>query len=80
MKKIVVIFFALYLFTPLSGQELLVDVQIQHQQIQGVDASVFDEMQKSISDFLINRKWTDINFQIEERIHATMVFTFNNAK
>jgi len=80
MKKIVVIFFALYLFTPLAGQELLVDVQIQHQQIQGVDASVFDEMQKSISDFLINRKWTDINFQIEERIHATMVFTFNNAE
>ncbi len=80
MKKIVVVFFALYLFTPLAAQELLVDVQIQHPQIQGVDASVFDEMQKSITDFLINRKWTDINFQIEERIHATLLITFNKAE
>ncbi len=80
MKKLVFIFLALSLFKFLPAQELLVDVQIQHPRIQGVDPTVFDEMKKSITDFMINRRWTDINFKIEERIHATMVFTINNAE
>jgi len=79
MRKIIIIFFTLLLADVAVSQEFLVDVQIQSQQIQGVDPSVFDEMQKSITDFMINRKWTNINFQLEERIRCTMVFTFNKA-
>ncbi len=80
MKKAVFIFLTLSLFKFLPAQELLIDVQIQHPKIQNVDPTVFDEMKKSITDFMINRRWTDLNFQIEERIHATFVFTFNFAE
>ena len=80
MKKLVFIFLILSLFKVLPAQELLVDVQIQHPKIQNVDPTVFDEMKKSITDFMINRRWTDLNFKVEERIHATLVFTFNFAE
>lgn len=70
----------LFLFTRgISAQEFLCNVQIQHQQIQGVDPSLFESMERAIFEFMNNRKWSDNNFQIEERIECTMVFTINQA-
>lgn len=59
----------------LNAQEFLCNVNIQLQGIQGVDQSVFDAMQKSIFEFMNNRKWSGYNFKMEERIECTMVFT-----
>lgn len=63
-----------------NAQEFLCNVQIQHRQVQGVDANVFESLEKSIFEFMNNRKWSDHNFQIEERIECTMVFTINSAQ
>ncbi len=63
----------------LIAQEFLCNVQIQHQQIQGVDANVFESMEKAIFEFMNNRKWSDHTFQIEERIGCTMILTINQA-
>lgn len=79
MNKILLIFFVFLLSTGISAQEFLCNVQIQSQKIQGVDPSVFESMEKSIFEFMNNRKWSDQNFLIEERLECTMVITINQA-
>ena len=64
---------------PLSliGQELNCDVQINTDQIQASDKSIFETMQRSIIEFMNNRKWTSYNFGVEERIDCTILITFS---
>ena len=40
--------------------------------IQGSNKSVFNELEKSASEFINNRKWTDLVFSEDERIDCTM--------
>jgi len=79
MRKFLIISLLLFLVSTLGAQEFLCKIQIQHKQIQGVDPSVFESMEKAFFDFMNNRKWSDNNFLIEERIECTMVFTINQA-
>ena len=62
------------LFT-VSGQELQVKVSINHNQIQGTDASVFDNLQQTLEQFINERQWTDLQFQENERIQCSMNIT-----
>ncbi len=62
------------LFT-VSGQELQVKVSINHNQIQGTDASVFDNLQQTMEQFINERQWTDLQFQENERIQCSMNIT-----
>lgn len=79
MRKILFISALLLLFGNVSGQEFLCKVQIMTQKVQGVDQSVFDAMKNSIFEFMNNRKWSDLNLAINERIECTMVLTIDEA-
>jgi hypothetical protein len=79
LKRAIFAFSFLFLVRYASAQEFLCNVQIQAQQIAGVDQSVFDAMEKSIFEFMNNRKWSEFNYKIEERIECTMIFTIQNA-
>jgi hypothetical protein len=61
------------------AQEFLCNVQIESRQVAGVDPSVFDEMQKSIFEFMNNRRWSNVNFKLEERIECTFIITIKSA-
>lgn len=52
----------------IMAQELLAKVTINHNQIQGTDASVFDNLQQTLEQFINERKWTNLQFQKHERI------------
>ncbi len=54
------------------AQELQVKVNINHSQIQGTDASVFDNLQQTLEQFINDRQWTALQFQENERIQCTM--------
>jgi hypothetical protein len=54
------------------SQELNCNVQINSDQIQGTNKSVFNTLQKSITEFVNNRKWTEMTFINFERIECTM--------
>jgi hypothetical protein len=56
-----------------SAQELNCKVQVLAQQIQGVERRVFETLQNSIFEFMNNRKWTDDNFTIDERIECSIM-------
>ena len=51
-----------------SAQELLAKVTINHNQIQGTDASIFTNLQQTLEQFINDRKWTNLQFQKNERI------------
>lgn len=52
----------------IMAQELLAKVTINHNQIQGTDASVFENLQQSLEQFINDKQWTDYHFQKNERI------------
>lgn len=80
MRKLLLIPLFLLLTKGNFAQELFCNVQIQHQQVQGVDPSVFEAMEKFMFDFLNTRKWTNFNFQIEEKLECTMILTIRSAQ
>ena len=56
MKYILIILFAVAAFIKTDAQELQARVTINHNQIQGTDASVFDNLQQTLEQF-INDNW-----------------------
>ena len=60
---------------PVRAPELQMKVTINHSQIQGTDASVFDNLQQTLEQFVNERQWTDLQFQKNERIQCNMNIT-----
>ena len=54
----------------IDAQELSVKISINHQQIQGTDASVFDELQEKLQEWVNAQQWTSLKFQENERINC----------
>lgn len=50
------------------AQELMAKIVINHAQIQGTDASVFDNLQQTLEQFMNDRQWTNMQFRPHERI------------
>lgn len=54
------------------SQELDCTIKINSDQIQGSNKSVFNTLQKSLSEFVNNRKWTEMTYANTERIECSM--------
>ena len=54
------------------SQELNCTFTINSDQVQGSNKSVFNTLQKSISEFINNRRWTEMSFEQDEKIECTM--------
>ena len=64
-------------FLPLNmkAQELDARITVNHNQIQGTDASIFDNLQQTLEQFVNDRQWTNLNFQKNERIPCSFNIT-----
>ena len=71
------VFFYLFALLPLTteAQELQAKININHQQVQGTDASIFDNLQQTLEQFVNERQWTDLQFQENERIQCSFNIT-----
>lgn len=58
-----------------TAQELNARVTINHNQIQGTDASIFEELQQTLTQFINERQWTSLQFQKNERITCNFNIT-----
>jgi hypothetical protein len=56
-----------------SGQELNCKVAIQHGRILNVDPQVFRTMERSITEFLNNRKWTTDEWTANEKLDVNVM-------
>lgn len=72
MRNTILSFFLL--ITSFSfAQELNCKVQVLSQQIQGTDKRVFTTLQTAIFEFMNNKKWTNDQFKLDERIDCSIL-------
>ncbi|MEI6883358.1 MAG: DUF4835 family protein [Bacteroidota bacterium] len=68
-------FFLLSMFS--FSQEMNCIVTVSATQLEGTDKRVFENLQNAIYEFVNNRKWSNYNFKIEERVECTILLTVN---
>ncbi|MDR0969265.1 MAG: DUF4835 family protein [Lentimicrobiaceae bacterium] len=80
MKKITIavllaLFCFLASFKSVKAQEFLCDVRVTAPTVEGTDRRVFEDLQRALYEFINNRKWTNVNFKMAERIEGTILIT-----
>jgi len=76
MKRFSTLMLALWAaMSSCCAQELQAKVNINHQKVQGTDASVFDNLQQTLEQFVNERQWTALQFQPNERIACSFNIT-----
>lgn len=76
MKKIFsILSCCLFVCLSLSAQELQCNVVVNYDQIPGSNNQVFKTMQRAISDFLNQNKWTDFRYENNEKIICNILIT-----
>jgi len=68
IKVLSFIFLCLLFSSSLHAQELQAKITINRSKVQGTDASVFENLQQTLEQFVNERQWTDLQFQQNERI------------
>jgi len=58
-----------------EAQELNATIKINHNQIQGTDASVFENLEQTLTQFMNDKQWTNLQFQRNERIDCSFNIT-----
>ncbi len=64
-----------FLAIGLQAQELNAKININHQQVQGTDKSVFENLKQTLEQFVNDRQWTALQFQENERISCSFNIT-----
>ncbi len=76
MKRLIILgVFVLAFLANANAQELQAKITINHNQIQGTDASVFESLQQTLEQFINDRQWTEYQFQESERISCNFNIT-----
>ena len=79
MHNIIIIISFLILFClPGYAQELNCRVSVNARQIQSTERKIFEEMETAFSQFMNNRKWTNDEFELEERINCNIIVTLES--
>lgn len=79
MYKYLIVFSFVFIIKTISAQELNCQVTINSNQVQGTQEKViFDQMQKSIYEFMNNTKWIKDNFTTNERIDCSILINVTN--
>jgi hypothetical protein len=60
------------------AQELICNVQVSAQKVQGSNRQVFENMQRDIYDFMNNTVWTNHVFSYSERIDCNILININD--
>lgn len=79
MRRILSIMLVMMLFCPLWGQEFRCAVSVNPQKLltttqayeSGGDKKIFDNMKQAIEDFINGRRWTNLEFQQQEKIDCS---------
>ncbi|WP_405606085.1 DUF4835 family protein [Polaribacter sp. Asnod1-A03] len=77
MHKLVSFLLLLFLVLKINSQELNSLVTINYNQVEGTNTQVFKTLEKSLSEFINQTKWTNKDVQPEERIDCafTIIIT-----
>ncbi len=60
------------------AQELLCQVSVDHQRIQGTNTSVFKTLENSLNEFINGQQWTQQSYKDREKIECSMLIIVNS--
>ena len=72
MQKHFFIIFLFFSWNTINSQELNCTVTVNSSQITGSNKQVFKTLEKSISDFINQTKWTDTSYESPEKIQCSL--------
>ena len=72
MKQLLMVLSLLLTISYGQAQELNCNINLNSDQVEGSNKSVFVTLKKSITEFVNNRKWTELTYANAERIECTM--------
>ncbi|MEI6576494.1 MAG: DUF4835 family protein [Bacteroidota bacterium] len=78
MKKLLILLLLVSSVFTASAQEFLCQVSVSSSQVQSTDRSVYEDLQKTLYEFINNKKWTSYNFKAEEKIECNLMIIINN--
>lgn len=70
MKRIWLFIIVCFVTQSIQSQELRCNISISAQKIQGANKTVFETMQSDLYEFMNNRKWTEHQYSMDERIEC----------
>lgn len=76
-KRFTFLFILMLAASGLQAQELQAKININRQKVQGTDASLFENLQQTLEQFVNDRQWTALQFQEHERIQCSFNITVN---
>lgn len=77
MFRLLSILLLIMLVHGLRAQELNCRVVVNADRIQTTERTIFTDMETAFTQFLNNRKWTDDEFNAEERINCNIILTLD---
>lgn len=77
MSKTVIYFLGIVLMSVHAAyaQELNCKVSLLHTRIQNTDPKVFEALERSLNEWINNRKWTNDNYNVQEKIDCNFLLT-----
>ena len=77
MKKVILPFIISLLCLQIQAQELNCRVSVNSSKLQGTSRQVFETLEKSLTEFVNERRWTEHQYLPEERIDCSIMITIN---
>ena len=76
--QILTFFFLFGFGEQVIAQEINATVTIEHRQIQGTNVAVFETLKGALTEFINNRKWTDQEYESNERIECNFLLNLES--
>jgi hypothetical protein len=71
---------AMLIAVPVSAQELNCQVEINSEQVQGTNKSVFETLQQAVTEYMNTNVFTNAQFAVNEKIDCRMYFTIKSVE
>lgn len=78
MKKLICLFLLFSFAFSAQAQELNCQVQVVAPTVSNVEKRVLDGLRDAMRDFMNNRRWTNDQFELDERIECNLLLTINS--
>ena len=75
MKRFIVFCLASFCVISVFSQEFRVSVSVNSTQLQSSDREVFQQIQELLTEFVNERKWTDVTYEEYEKIEGSISIT-----
>lgn len=76
--KSILLFICILLIIPVYGQELNCNVTVNDERVQTTERNIFRDMEIAFAQFMNDTKWTNDQFNVEERINCNIIITIES--